>query len=47
MNAKNSGDGLPSLVEKMFSPLDMSTTDWWMCIAEPGSVAIGFAMKVA
>ena len=24
-----------------------STTDWWMCMAEPGLPAIGLAMKVA
>jgi hypothetical protein len=31
----------------MFLPEAMSTTEWWMCMADPGSVAIGLAMKVA
>ena len=47
MKAKNSGVGSPSSSEKMFLPVSMSTTDWWMCIAEPGSPDIGLAMKVA
>ncbi len=33
--------------EKMFWPVAASTIDWWMCRAEPGSSAIGLAMKVA
>ncbi len=37
MKAKNSGVGSPSSSEKMFRPVSMSMTDWWMCIAEPGS----------
>lgn len=47
MKEKNSGVGSPSLSEKMFLPVSASTMDWWMCIAEPGSSAIGLAMKVA
>ena len=35
------------LSAKMLRPLFASITEWWMCMAEPGSVAIGFAMKVA
>ena len=35
------------LSEKMFAPVFVSTTDWWICIAEPGSRDIGFAMNVA
>ena len=31
----------------MFRPVLASTTDWWMCIADPGSSCIGLAMKVA
>ncbi len=47
MKAKNSGVGSPLSSEKMFRPVRASTTDWWMCMAEPGSRDIGFAMKVA
>jgi hypothetical protein len=31
----------------MFLPVFMSTTEWWMCMALPGSPSIGLAMKVA
>src|SRR5215204_1348760 len=44
---KNSCVGLPSLSLKMFLPVLASTTLWWMCIALPGSRAIGFDMNVA
>jgi hypothetical protein len=47
MKAKNSGVGSPALSEKMLAPVVVSTTDWWMCIAEPGSRVIGLAMNVA
>ena len=47
MKAKNSGVGSPALSEKMLAPVPASTTDWWMCMAEPGSRDIGLAMKVA
>jgi hypothetical protein len=32
---------------KMFLPVLVSTTEVWICMAEPGSPAIGLAMKVA
>ena len=47
MCAKNSVDGLPSLSLKMFFFVLRSITLWWMCIALPGSRAIGFDMNVA
>ena len=33
--------------EKMFRPVSVETTEWWICIALPGSPSIGLAMKVA
>ena len=47
MCAKNSGEGVPSGLLKMFLRVLMSTTLWWMCMALPGSLACGLAMKVA
>ena len=47
MYQKNSCVGEPSSWLKMFWPVDLLTTLWWMCIALPGSPAIGLAMKVA
>ena len=47
MKEKNISVGLPSSSEKMLRPVSMSSTDWWMCMAEPGSRLIGLAMKVA
>ena len=47
MCEKNSWLGLPSLSLKTFLPVFMSTTLWWMCMALPGSRAIGFDMNVA
>jgi hypothetical protein len=35
------------LVGEDVAPVAMSTTEWWMCMAEPGSSSIGLAMKVA
>ena len=45
--AKNSDEGLPWSSEKMLRPVLASRTDWWMCMAEPGWLAMGLAMKVA
>ena len=47
MCAKNSGLGLPSWSLNTFLPVFASTTLWWMCMALPGSRAIGFDMNVA
>jgi len=47
MKEKNSGVGSPSSSEKMFLPVCAEMTDWWMCMALPGSLAMGLAMKVA
>ena len=47
MCEKKSCDGVPSGLLKMFFRVLMSTTLWWMCIALPGSLAWGLAMKVA
>jgi hypothetical protein len=47
MCAKNSVVGLPSLSLKMFFLVLISTMLWWMCMALPGSRAIGLAMNVA
>jgi len=46
MKCRNSGVSfLPS--EKMFLPVAFETTEWWICMADPGSPSIGLAMKVA
>ena len=45
--AKNSGEGVPSGLLKTFLRVFRSTTLWWMCMALPGSLACGLAMKVA
>ena len=37
----------PSSAAKMFLPVAISSTLWWMCMALPGSSVIGLAMKVA
>ena len=47
MKAKNCGVGSPFPSEKMFCPVSASITDWWMCMAEPGSRDMGLAMNVA
>ncbi len=47
MKWKNSSDGVPSGLLKMLRPDSCSTRLWWICIALPGSPAIGLAMKVA
>ena len=44
--AKNKGEGVPSGLLKMFLRVFRSTMLWWMCMALPGSLAWGFAMKV-
>jgi hypothetical protein len=43
----SSFDGLPPGPPNSGLPVFRSTTDWWMCIEEPGSSAWGLAMKVA
>src|SRR6187551_1535246 len=47
MCEKNSGVGVPSVLEKMFLRVLVSTMLWWMCMALPGSLACGLAMNVA
>ncbi|MOA70130.1 hypothetical protein D3C78_1987790 [compost metagenome] len=47
MKLKNSLEGEPSGLENRLRPVLTSTTDWWMCMAEPGCPCIGLAMKVA
>ena len=44
---KNSDEGEPSGLLKMFLRVLTSTMLWCRCIALPGSLAIGFAMNVA
>ena len=44
---KNSAEGVPSALLKMFLRVFESTMLWCRCMALPGSLAIGFAMKVA
>ena len=44
---KNASVSLPSSSVKMFLPVFLSMTDWWMCMAEPGWPWMGLAMKVA
>ncbi|MNT62503.1 hypothetical protein D3C72_2002280 [compost metagenome] len=41
------GAAEPSSLLKIFKPVFASTTLWCTCMAEPGSPAMGLAMKVA
>ena len=47
MKCRKCSVSLPFVSVKMFLPVFVSTTDWWMCMALPGSPSIGLAMKVA
>ncbi len=46
MKCRKAGVSSPLASEKMFCPA-ASITEWWMCMALPGSSWIGLAMKVA
>ena len=47
MKWKKACVGLPSASVNRLRPVSAESTDWCTCIAEPGSWAIGLAMKVA
>ena len=47
MKWKNSSEAWPSGRLKMFFPVAVESTLWWMCMALPGCPCMGLAMKVA